>query len=138
MIQGIYVCVINHQSGLASCNIESLWMWYEWQKVSYFKLSITGHYIVSINRLLTFDWIMKVLSWSKGCKRYLNGLMQRPDGPNTSRYGLFLLCACLCTEEHVTLRQKTAIFNIFRLGAFIKVSVSWCNDVPRLLNTPHI
>ena len=36
-------------------------------------------------------------------------------------YGLFLLCACLYTEEHVTWFQKKYTSNIFRLGAFIKV-----------------
>lgn len=59
-------------------------------------------------------------------------------GPSTVWYGSFLLFSCLCTEEHVTLFQKKDTFNFFRLGTFIKVRVSWCNVVLRLLLTQHI
>jgi hypothetical protein len=60
-------------------------------------------------------------------------------GTSTMQYGPLLLCACLCTKEHVTWFQKIDTFNFFRLWVFIKWSVPWCNIIHRLLhNTAHI
>jgi hypothetical protein len=65
-------------------------------------------------------------------------MCQRPDWAHHCTVRLVLLLSvCLFTEEHVE-SQKKATFFFLMLGAFIKVSVSWCIIVPRLLHTAPI
>ena len=50
IIKPLCMCYIgpkgsDFKGSTASCDIASLWMCYEYSKVSHFKLSITGHYI---------------------------------------------------------------------------------------------